>query len=306
MATNARTEFIEKQLLRHCYEEEVQPRYCVTTWGGASTKWKEHLPAINHLNSHEVSNSTRCLIKKWTNIILDLEQQQATIVCPIKNNKVSKSSIVVLVSINETGPLGMTITGQNVGGAVEIDKVDPNTPAYHAGVQPGDVPILFQIDESGNLQVKCISYNDFSQMAKGSIRPMEFNVKRRAINNSSEDNNNRDTKQPAAAQSTLTNINGEEISSNTNTNVARSSNALQSRPDNLPFQHENQGLGGVNEGRTSGGSVVRITSFYSHATLLLSHTPCVAQPQPHNDENDWRTIKRLLAKQRSDDAGVPA
>ena len=107
------------------------------------------------------------------------------------------------ITIHQQGPLGMTISGHNIGGVVDeswvsIDKITPNSSAYHAGVRPGDVPMIFQIDEKGRTLHKRISYKDFLSMARGGIRPMEFSVLRRAIVNSSSEDNG-DTKQPAVA-----------------------------------------------------------------------------------------------------------
>ena len=141
------------------------------------------------------------------------------------NNHVDPTS--VSITIHQQGPSGMTFLPVDAGtkSFVTIDKVTPDTPAYHAGVRPGDVPVLFQMNERRLPEAKRMSYNDFLQMENGGIRPMEFNVLRRAIINSSiGDNNNRDTKQPAAATaaavSSSINRNGEEGGNN----VARSSN----------------------------------------------------------------------------------
>ena len=116
----------------------------------------------------------------------------------------------------------MTITRSAVGESCSIDEVTQNSPAYLAGVRPGDVPVLIQMNELRLPQTKPISYNDFSQMESGENRPITFSVFRSPIINSSiEGNNNRDTKPAAAAAvSSSINRNGEEGGNN----VARSSN----------------------------------------------------------------------------------
>ena len=138
----------------------------------------------------------------------------------------------VSITIHQQGPSGMTFLPVDAGvvdeSFVTIDKVTPDTPAYHAGVRPGDVPVLFQMNERRLPEAKRISYNDFLQMENGGIRPMEFNVRRAIINSSIEDNNNRDTKQPAAATAAALssiNRNGEEggnnVASSSNLNLVR-------------------------------------------------------------------------------------
>ena len=64
MTTSPRTEFIEEQLRQYSEKNNVPPNVCLD-WNGSS-EWKEHLPAINHLNSHDVNNSIRYIKKKYS------------------------------------------------------------------------------------------------------------------------------------------------------------------------------------------------------------------------------------------------
>ena len=63
MTTSTRTDFIEEELLQYSEKNNVSPSVCLD-WNG-STEWKEHLPAINHLNSHDVNNSIRYIKQKY-------------------------------------------------------------------------------------------------------------------------------------------------------------------------------------------------------------------------------------------------
>ena len=137
----------------------------------------------------------------------------------VTNNNNNVEPTIVSIAIHQQGPLGMTISRSAVGESCSIDEVTQNSPAYLAGVRPGDVPVLIQMNELRLPQTKPISYNDFSQMESGENRPITFSVFRRPIINSSiEGNNNRDTKQPAAAVSSSRrpNRNGEEGGTNVN------------------------------------------------------------------------------------------
>ena len=184
------------------------------------------------VDGHALFNNVGKFRKYLKTTVMNKLTLSSACTLPVTNNNNNVDPTSVSITIHQQGPSGMTFLPVDAGvvdeSFVTIDKVTADTPAYHAGVRPGDVPVLFQMNERRLPEAKRISYNDFLQMENGGIRPMEFIVRRAIINSSIEDNNNRDTKQPAAATAAALssiNRNGEEggnnVASSSNLNLVR-------------------------------------------------------------------------------------